>query len=63
MSIQDDYFDLSEHLRKKGPKWALEAFERIWDWGVDCENENDTLRPIVYNMKNAISLMLEKDEK
>lgn len=63
MSIQDDYFDLSDHLRKKGPKWALEAFERIWDWGVDCENENEKLRPIVNNMKNAISLMFDGEKE
>jgi len=38
MSIQDDYFDVSEHLKKNGPEWVSKAFERIWGWGVDCEN-------------------------
>ena len=63
MSIQDDYFDVSDHLKKNGPEWASEAFERIWGWGVDCENENEKLRPIVSSMKNAVSLMFEQREK
>ena len=63
MSIQDDYFDVSEHLKKNGPEWVSEAFERIWDWAVDRENENEKLRPIVSSMKNAVSLMFEQRGK
>lgn len=61
MSIQDDYFDLSEHLQKKGPKWALESFNRIWEWGCENENDNEKLRPIVNNMREAISDMFKED--
>lgn len=57
MSIQDDYFDLSDSLTGSDK----EAFERIWEWGVENENENERLRPIVGHMKEAITMMFEKD--
>jgi len=63
MSIQDDYFELTYYFEKRGPKWAKEALKRIWDWGVDCENENEELRPIVGRMREAISLMFKKKEE
>ena len=58
MSIQDDYFDLMASLKGEDKK----RFKRIWAWGCECENDNEKLRPIVNNMREAISLMFEKDE-
>lgn len=62
MSIQDDYFDLLDHLNKKGPQWAREAFARIWAWGCENENETERLRPIVGKMRSAISGMFDTDK-
>lgn len=56
MSIQDDYFDLSHRL--DGPE--LEAFERVWAWAIENENEVEKLRPIVNKMRSAIQLMFEE---
>lgn len=63
MSIQDDIFDLEDHFKKKSNKHLNDAWERVYAWGCENENDNEKLRPIVNGMRNAISAMFEKDEK
>ena len=67
MSIQDDYYDLKKLLEEVSEDhpdadWCIESFDRIWDWGCENESDNDKLRPIVNGIRNAISLMFEKEE-
>lgn len=62
MSIQDDIFDLDDHFKKKSNKHLKDAWERIYAWGCECENENERLRPIVGHMREAITLMFEKED-
>ena len=61
MSIQDDYFELVELLKKRKDKAPLEMLERIWRWGCDNESENEKLSPIVNGMREAISLLFAKE--
>ncbi len=65
MSIQDDIFDI-EDLIDNGTildKPYKDAIQRIIVWGTENENDNEKLRPIVNGMRNAISLMFEKEEE
>ena len=65
MSIQDDYFDLVDYFkgrRGRVDKEMAKAFERIWEWGCENENDNERLRPIVNGIRNSISMMFEKEK-
>lgn len=67
MSMQDDIFDLDDFFKKlvkkdKKNKPYQDAWNRVYEWGCECENDNEKLRPIVNGMRNAISAMFEKEE-
>lgn len=59
MSLQDDHFDLEAYFKrrvritKKGTlarreaESARAAYQRVWEWLVEIENENEKLFPVV----------------
>lgn len=59
MSIQDDYFDLSQSL--KG--WKKEAFKRIWEAYCEMKNEYDDLLRIKNSVRNLLELSFKDEVK
>lgn len=59
MSLQDDYFDLSESLEG----WQKEAFQRIWDAFVDMESEHEKLLEIRGAVRKMVELTFPSEEK
>ena len=57
-----DIFDLEDHFEELGDKGLQDAFNRVRDWGTEEENDNEKLRPIVNGLRNAISLIFEKED-
>ena len=66
MSIQDDIFDMGDffktYTKETGDEEPEKTWKRLYNWAVSCENEAYKLSPIVGKMREAISLMFEKDE-
>lgn len=59
MSLQDDYFDLSQSL--KG--WKKEAFERIWEAFCVMEEEQEDLREIRRSVRTLLELSFKDEVK
>lgn len=59
MSIQDDYFELSESL--KGHK--REKLERIWEAFCEMEAEYDDLVKIKNSVRNIFDLSFKEELK
>ena len=59
MSLQDDYFDVSNFLKDN----ELEAFERIWEAFIDMESEIDELREIRMSVRRMVELTFPQETK
>lgn len=59
MSLQDDYFELSESL--KGHK--REKLERIWEAFCEIEAEYDDLVKIKNSVRNVFNLAFQEELK
>lgn len=57
MSLQDDYFDLSDFL--KDDEVHLEKFNRIWEAFCDLEKDQDRLCAIVSSFRRMVELTFE----
>ena len=59
MSLQDDYFDLSESLQG----WQKEAFERIWEAFCEMENEQEDLLKIRSSVRTLLEVSFKEEVK
>ena len=57
MSLQDDYFDLSDFL--KDDEVHLQMFNRIWEAFCDLEKDQDRLCAIVSSFRRMVELTFE----
>lgn len=66
MSLQDDYFEIDAYLKSKRNKEAKamrKAFNRIWEYFIELENEVDGLRELKCSFRKMLWLTLpELDE-
>ncbi len=58
MSLQDDYFELSETLKDH----QLECLERIWRAFVDMENEHEKLLQIRGAFRQMVEITFPQKE-
>lgn len=59
MSLQDDYFDLSESLQG----WQKEAFERIWEAFCLMEAEQEDLLQIRSSVRTLLEVSFKEEVK
>ena len=59
MSLQDDYYSLSQSL----DGWKKEAFERIWEAFCEMEDEHDNLLRIRNSVRNLLELSFKDEVK